>query len=71
MDGLYESYAAWEHCITVECGIPLTPDYVAKRIAALSDPKDKVTARFVQLYGDPYREQVLGWFKQAQAKLGG
>ena len=71
MEGLCESYEEWEHCITVKCRIPLTPDFVAKRIAALSDERDPTTARFIALYGDPYRLRTIRWFEQARRKLGG
>ena len=30
-----ENYDDWKECITEYCGIPLTPDYVEKRLAAL------------------------------------
>ena len=69
MQGLCESYDEWKHCITVECRIPLTADYVAKRIAALSDERDPTTARFTALYGDPYRQRIIRWFEQARREL--
>ncbi|AWX93881.1 hypothetical protein DPM13_14980 [Paracoccus mutanolyticus] len=34
MNHVPRTYAEWEHCITVECGIPLTAGYVAGRIPA-------------------------------------
>lgn len=70
MDALCESYEAWKHCITVKCRIPLTAEYVATRLKALSDLTDPMTARFVVLYGDPYRLRTIGWFEQARAELG-
>ena len=30
-------FASWHHCIAVKCGVPLSADYVAERIAVLSD----------------------------------
>ncbi|MEM9695816.1 MAG: hypothetical protein AAGA56_24955 [Myxococcota bacterium] len=66
---LLNSYDEWKHCITVKCGIPLTSDYVDKRLAALSDEQDKATARFVELYGDAYRRQTIAWFEQARREL--
>lgn len=71
MQGLCESYGEWKHCITVECRIPLTADYVAKRIAALSNGRDPTTARFTALYGDAYRLRIIGWFEQARSELSG
>ncbi len=63
---LPKNYEEWQHCITVDCGLKLTPDYISKRIAALQNNKDHHTQRFVELYGQQHLERVLGWFMQAQ-----
>lgn len=65
------SYAEWRHCITHRCGIPLTADYVDARIAALADPRDHGTQRFLQVWGAPCLEQVRRWFEQARRELAG
>lgn len=69
MNELCDSYEDWKHCITVRCKIPLTPEFVSKRLAVLSDPHDATTARFVQLYGDAHRLRVVQWFEQARGEL--
>ncbi|MEO1269090.1 MAG: hypothetical protein AAFX99_13395 [Myxococcota bacterium] len=71
MKGFLENYENWKHCITVQCKIKLTPEYVAKRIAALSNERDPMTARFIKLYGDEHRKRTMGWFEQARTELGG
>lgn len=58
-------YASWRYCIEVKCGLPLTPDYIQARIAVLADPSLEESRRFAGLYGEPYREQVLAWFRRA------
>ena len=63
-----DSYEAWEHCITVKCGIDLTSDYIAKRIAALQDMNDHYTRKYVELWGDDQRIQTLNWFKEAERR---
>ncbi|NOT85745.1 MAG: TonB-dependent receptor [Methylococcaceae bacterium] len=35
-----QTYVAWRHCITVDCGIPLTFDFVNARIAVLTYEKN-------------------------------
>ncbi|MEO1335076.1 MAG: hypothetical protein AAFV29_05515, partial [Myxococcota bacterium] len=60
-----------KHCITVKCKIPLTGDYVEKRIEALCDTQDRTTARFIALYGDDYRLRVIRWFEQARTEVVG
>lgn len=65
------TYLQWRHCITVECGIPLTAEFVAQRIASLSRPGSEETLRFRKLYGDGHWRQVLAWFQQAADELAG
>lgn len=61
-----KSYEDWKHCITVLCGIPLTSAFIAQRLAALRDPNDHATRRFVETWGERHRLRVVGWFEQAQ-----
>lgn len=63
------NYAEWQYCITVECGIPLTADFIDERIASMQDASDFKTEQFVKLYGPQYHQQVLAWFQQAKEKL--
>lgn len=63
------NYKTWHHCITVDCGLKLTPDYIDERIASLQDKNDFRTKQFIRLYGNQYKENVIAWFKQAQATL--
>jgi len=60
------TYADWLRCITVDCGIQLTADYIRERLTELSDPKHPKTAEFTRLYGQPHTQNVLRWFEQAQ-----
>lgn len=61
-----KTYEEWRHCITVHCGLELTPEYINERIAALSDEKDFSTKQFTRKYGREYLDQTLSWFKQAR-----
>ncbi|WP_104402411.1 hypothetical protein [Vibrio penaeicida] len=63
------NFNEWRHCITVECGISLTPDYIEKRIQALHSEKDEHTRQFVRLYGEQYKQQVVTWFERAKAEI--
>lgn len=63
------SYAEWKHCINVLCRIPLTTEFVQARIAALHDPRDHGTQRFIQIWGQAQLDLVRGWFAQARAEL--
>ena len=63
------SYDEWKNCITVLCGIPLTPAYVDQRIAALKNPGDHHTQKFRETWGDAHLAEVIGWFETAKAEL--
>ncbi|KQM79508.1 hypothetical protein [Xylophilus sp. Leaf220] len=62
-------FAQWRHCIVAECGIPLTPAFVAARLAVWQDIRAEETVRFRRLYGDTHWQRVVGWFEQARAQL--
>ncbi len=64
-DTIPETYEQWHHCITVECGIPLTPEFVAQRLKVWKDENLEETARFRRLYGDAHWRQVIGWFERS------
>jgi hypothetical protein len=61
--------AEWRHCIEVQCGIKLTPDFVQSRLSALRDNADYQTQRFQEMWGKPHLDQVIGWFEQARNEL--
>ncbi|MEO0443886.1 MAG: hypothetical protein AAFZ92_09130 [Pseudomonadota bacterium] len=60
------SYEEWRHCITVECGLKLTSNFIETRIATLQNQDDYHTKQFINLYGRDYHAIVVGWFLQAQ-----
>ncbi|MEM8769133.1 MAG: hypothetical protein AAGE43_16925 [Pseudomonadota bacterium] len=64
-----ETYEQWHHCITVECGIPLTSKFIADRLTVWRNEKAEETARFRRLYGDAHWQSVIGWFEKAEAEL--
>ncbi|MES1940062.1 hypothetical protein T5B8_07453 [Salinisphaera sp. T5B8] len=62
-------YEQWRHCITVDCGIALTPAYIGQRLHALRDDADYATRRFIEVYGAAHHRAVIGWFERAAAEL--
>jgi len=64
-----QTYEEWRYCITVECGIALTPAFVRERLAVWSNPDAKETRRFAQLYGAAHLERVRQWFARALSEL--
>lgn len=69
-DVVPETYDHWRHCITVECGIPLTSEFVAQRLGVWMDEESEQTVRFRRLYGDAHWLKVIGWFERAKSELG-
>lgn len=61
------TYAQWRHCIEVDCGIALEPQFIAARLDALARMGDEAQ-RFARLYGDAHLQRVIHWFRQAQAE---
>ncbi|MEO1420570.1 MAG: hypothetical protein AAFU66_06420 [Pseudomonadota bacterium] len=68
-DIIPSNYEEWRHCITVECGIPLTADFIATRLKVWNDVNVQETARFRALYGDTHWRAVIGWFERAGREL--
>lgn len=64
-----QTYEQWRHCITVECGIPLTRAFAEERLAVWSNPDSDETRRFEQLYGATHRERVRQWFERSLTQL--
>ena len=63
------TYEEWRHCITVDCGIPLTPKYVEERITALSNIKNHHTQQFIKVWGAARHSKTISWFQRAAEEL--
>ncbi|MEM8981760.1 MAG: hypothetical protein AAGC71_01945 [Pseudomonadota bacterium] len=64
-----DTYEQWHYCITVECGIALTADFIAQRLAVWRNEKSAETQRFRSLYGDAHWRAVIGWFERAESEV--
>lgn len=64
-----QTYAAWRHCITVDCGIPLTLAFIEARLAVYTDENNLENHRFRKLYGDTHRQNVQRWLQQARQEI--
>ena len=63
---LPQNYEEWRHCITVKCGIPLTPTFISQRLTVWRNKDLEETKRFRHLYGDSHWLTVISWFEQAE-----
>jgi len=61
-----QTYEQWHHCITVDCGLALTPAFIKERLGVWRDANADETQRFRRRYGDSHWQAVLGWFEQAE-----
>ncbi|MGF1476035.1 MAG: hypothetical protein ACFB6S_10780 [Geminicoccaceae bacterium] len=64
-----ETYERWRRCITVDCGLKLTPAFIDARLAELRDPSAHRTRRFVEYYGENHRASVIAWFERARGEI--
>ena len=64
-----DTYEDWRRCITVDCGLKLTRDFIRARLSALRDPSLWETQRFVKIWGEPHRRRVVAWFEQAERDI--
>lgn len=62
----FSDFSEWRQAITVRCGLTLSREYCAERIAALRDDTITSTRNFIQTYGEDYRALVISWFEQAR-----
>ncbi len=60
-----DNFESWRACIEVHCGIPLTKDFIYRRIAVYRDESLDETKRFVARYGQQHHQNVLLWLQQA------
>lgn len=61
----FSDFNEWRQAITIRCGLTLSRDYCAERIAALRDDAVTSTRNFIDTYGENYRELVISWFERA------
>ncbi|MEM8844904.1 MAG: hypothetical protein AAGB35_07670 [Pseudomonadota bacterium] len=65
-----QNFNEWHHCITVSCGIELTPEFISKRLEVWRNEGSEETKRFRNLYGDSHWQLVISWFEQAERESG-
>lgn len=63
------NFAEWRRCIEVDCGLALTPEFVAVRIDALTRSGSEEARRFASLYGNDHLQRVIGWFNAARSAV--
>ena len=60
-----QSFPEWYSCITQDCKIQLTKEFIEKRLAVYMDQNNLETKRFKTLYGDNHLTNVINWLQQA------
>jgi hypothetical protein len=59
-----QTFDQWKHCITVDCKINLTKDFVLQRLTVFQDTNNPETKKFESLYGKEYLQNIIHWFKK-------
>jgi len=62
----FTDFEEWRRAITLRCGLTLSRDYCAERIAALQNEAVPSTRSFIETYGENYRQTVISWFETAR-----
>ncbi|MEL7118395.1 MAG: hypothetical protein AAFO07_03110 [Bacteroidota bacterium] len=62
---LSRTFEEWKNCITVDCKIKLTKDFIQKRLKVYENRKNPETRKFIELYGEDHLNNVIYWFKRA------
>ena len=60
-----QSYEEWKNCIENDCGIPLTKDFIEKRLSVFENRSNPETKKFIQLYGSQYLDNIIYWYKRS------
>lgn len=63
---LPQDFDEWRYCIETLCKTPLTESFVAQRLQELGQLDNKLDKRFVELYGEEHRAQVMTWYRKVQ-----
>ncbi len=63
------TYDEWKDCITIKCGIELTPNYVRERLDELADKKNFKTSKLIEFWGEPHYRDIVTWFQTAAEEL--
>ena len=64
-----KTYQQWYDCITQECGITLTEEFIRERLSTLGNAAHQETRRFVAVYGQPHLRAILQWYQQAAGEI--
>jgi hypothetical protein len=59
-----KNYQEWHKCITVDCNILLTPDYIKKRLSIYKDENHLETIKFKSLYGQVHLQNIVKWLHE-------
>lgn len=60
-----KNFYEWHKCITEDCCIQLTPNFVQERIKVFENDTHAETIKFKQLYGVQQLQMTISWYKEA------
>jgi len=59
-----QTYEQWVQCIVNDCKIPLNKAFAEKRLSVYQNTENAETKKFVELYGERHRQNIINWLQQ-------
>ncbi|MFC6098858.1 hypothetical protein [Olivibacter domesticus] len=58
-----QDFETWRDCITVKCGITLSPAFARQRLAIYRQKAHTETTAFIRLYGSRHYQNIVAWLE--------
>lgn len=58
-----QDFETWRDCITIKCGIALSPAFARQRLAIYRQVTHIETAEFIRLYGSRHYQNIVAWLE--------
>lgn len=56
-----QTFEQWKNCIVNDCKINLNREFATQRLAVYIDNKNPETQKFISLYGEQHRLNIINW----------
>jgi hypothetical protein len=64
-----KTFDEWRQCIEHDCGLPLTQEFIQKRLTVFRQPRHEETLRFIHHYGETHLKRIMDWYQHAFNEL--
>ncbi len=63
------TFEQWKNCITNDCKIKLTKDFVTSRLKVYEDKRHPDTRKFIELYGEQHLNNIIYWLEKSSKEI--